>query len=141
MKELIYNSKHQNLHMDRANKESMKTVNVTINTNLSYSTTPRLVYRYKHGYDYVPQFWGLWDIDYFPNSSSYTNTKRGYGYITHNTGAGLAANFYYTVDAEHVNLYFIFNGFISPKPNVSGTKAIFTGYSFANGRNNQDYTE
>lgn len=139
MRELVYNSKFQNLHMDRANKESMKTVKVRVNTNLSYNSNPRLIYQYKHGYDYVPQFWGLWDIKY---SSGLNNTiRRAYGYITHNTGAGLTASFYYTVDSQYVKLYFHFNGFISPKPNPAGTVATFTGYLFANGRNNQNYTE
>ena len=140
MKDIIYNSQYQNLHMDRANKESMKTIKVTFNSNLAYSTTPRLLARYKHGYNYVPQIWGLWDINYFPNASStYKLTARGYGYINHNTGAGMTASFYYTVDSEYVNLYFIFNGSVT-KPTTVGMTAVFTGYVFANDRQNQDYT-
>lgn len=138
MKKIIYTSQYQNLHMDRANPESMKTVQININTNLAASDTPRLIYRYKHGYDYIPQFWGLWDIKY---SSGLSNvTRRGYGHITHNTGFGLTASFYYTVDTEYVNIYFLHNSFTTPKPSTAGTKATFTGYLFANDRTKQDYT-
>ena len=139
MKDIIYNSQYQNLHMDRANKEAMKTINVTFDSNLAYSATPRLLARYRHGYSYVPQIWGLWDIEYFPNDGAYKRTARGYGYINHNTSAGMIASFYYTVDSEYVNLYFIFNGSVT-KPTTVGMKAVFTGYVFANDRQNQDYT-
>ena len=139
MKDIIYNSQYQNLHMDRANKEAMKTINVTFDSNLAYSATPRLLARYRHGYSYVPQIWGLWDIEYFPNDGAYKRTARGYGYINYNTGAGMVAGFYYTVDSEYVNLYFIFDGILT-KPTTVGMKAVFTGYVFANDRQNQDYT-
>ena len=140
MKDLVYNSQYQNLHMDRANKEAMKTIKVTFNSDIAYSTTPRLLARYKHGYDYIPQVWGLWDINYFPNAgSTYARTARGYGYINHNTSAAMTASFYYTVDSEYVNLYFIFDGFLT-KPTTVGMTAVFTGYVFANDRQNQDYT-
>lgn len=124
--------------MDRAMPEAMKTINISINTNLTSSATPRQVYRYAHGYNYVPQFWGLWDIKY--SSALSNNIRRGYGYITHNTGAGLTASFYYTVDATFITLYFHFQTTLSPVPATSGTKATFTGYLFANDRTDQDYT-
>lgn len=140
MKNIIYNSQYQNLHMDRANKEAMKTVKVTINTNLAYSSTPRRLYRYKHGYDYPPQFWGLWDINYFPNGpTNYRFNRRAYGFILHNTAGTMLCTFYYTVDSEYVNLYLLFNGTVT-KPNISGTNLTFTGYVFANDRSPQDYT-
>lgn len=139
MSGLVYNSQYQNLHMDRAKANSMFTVNVNITTNLSSSSTPRLVYQYAHGYDYIPQFWGLWDIHY--SSGLYNNYRRGYGYITHNTGGGLTASFYYTIDATYIKLYFLFNTTMTPKPNPAGTTAVFTGYLFANDSTvNQDYT-
>lgn len=138
MKDIIYNSQYQNLHMDRANPESMKTVKISINTKLTSKTTPRLLYRYKHGYDYTPQVWGLWDIKY--SSELGGAARRGYGYITHNTGAGLQADFYYTVDSMYVNLYFKYFSVLNPGPPTGGTKATFTGYVFANDRTDQDYT-
>ena len=130
--------------MDRANINNMKTVNITINTNLASSGVPVLLYTYNHGYSYIPQFWGLWDINYMPNAQSptYDSLKkrvRGYGYVTHNTGFGFTFNFYYTIDATSIKLYCIFDTFFDPKPNCSGTTAKFTGYLFANGRDNQDY--
>lgn len=140
MKNIIYSSQYQNLHMDRANPEAMKTVNITIATSLGKSSTPRLLYRYKHGYDYKPQFWGLWDINFFPNSSANTRVKRGYGLIPHNTGIGLTVNFYYIVDDEYVNLYLLYNTIQTP-PNIAGTTAKFTGYLFANGVDSQDYSK
>jgi len=146
MSNLIYDSRNQNLHMDRANVESMKTVNVTITTDLASSATPVLLYEYEHGYTYVPQFWGLWDINYMPNAQStpdYSGLKqpqrRGYGYIPHNTGIGFEFSFYYIVDATYVKLYCVFNTAITPKPNCSGTTAQFTGYVFANDRTSQTY--
>lgn len=145
MKNIIYNSKYQNLHMDRANTKSMFTVEININSNLPYNPNaapqdmqPQLVYEYVHGYGYAPQFWGLWDIKYADGNLGGI-TRRGYGYITHNTGFGLTATFYYTVDAVSVKLYFMFWA-VFPGVTTSGTKAVFTGYLFANGRNNQDYT-
>ena len=137
MKNIIYNSQYQNLHMDRANPEAMKTVKVTINTNLAYSATPRLLYRYKHGYTYKPQFWGLWDVKYSSSLDGFT--RRGYGFIPHNTGEELEASFYYKVDSTYVNLYFKFNGSVT-KPNPAGTSFTFTGYVFANDMQAQDYT-
>ena len=141
MKKLLYDSRNQNLHMDRAKKDSMKTVKLTVNTNLAYSATPRLIHRYAHGYPYVPQFWGLWDIKYAAGGLG-GGTRRGYGFISHNTGFALNADFYYTVDATYVSIYFLFNSVtgLSPKPNTAGTTATFTGYLFANDRSNQDYT-
>lgn len=138
MNQLVYNSQYQNLHMDRANAKAMFTVNININSNLASSETPRLIYQYAHGYNYSPQFWGLWDIKY---SSGLSNvTRRGYGYITHNTGFGLTASFYYVVDSTFVKLYFLHNSAVTPKPSTAGTKATFTGYLFANDRTKQDYT-
>lgn len=144
MKDITYSSQYQNLHMDRAKLDSMKTVNVTINTNFTSSATPRLLYRYPHGLPYRPQFWGLWDINYFTNVQSQYNylkyNRRAYGYVVHNTGAGLSANLYYTVDDTYINLYFHFQTTLSPVPNTSGTTLTFTGYLFSNSRENQDYT-
>lgn len=144
MKNIIYNSQYQNLHMDRAKLDSMKTIDVTIASNLTSSATPRLLYQYEHGLGYTPQFWGLWDIDYFPNvQSTYsylTYTRRAYGYVSHNTGAGLTANFYYTVDDTYIKLYFHFQTTLSPVPLTNGTTAKFTGYLFSNDRTEQDYT-
>jgi len=149
MSDLIYDSRNQNLHMDRANIESMKTVNVTISSNLSSSANPVLLYTYAHGYNYTPQFWGLWDIDYLPNVQAEYNflkgKQRGYGYITHNTGIGFVFSFYYTVDSTDIKLYClftdeaIFNGIPIPVALTNGTTAQLTGYVFANGRGDQQY--
>lgn len=139
MKGITFYSKYQNLHMDRANENNMITVDLTISSNLGSTDTPYLVYQYEHGYDYTPQFWGLWDIDYGPGL--YDFTRRGYGFITHNTDAGLAANFYYTVDDTYVKIYFHFNNYGAiPGIYTSGTSARFTGYLFANDRTSQNYT-
>ena len=138
MNNLIYTSQYQNLHMDRAKQDSMKTVQININTKLASSTTPRLLYRYAHGLGYTPQFWGLWDIQYAAGELGGTK-KRGYGYITHNTGSELTASFYYTVDSTYISLYFLFNT-ADTSVTTAGTKATFTGYLFSNGRNSQDYT-
>lgn len=138
MKNIIYNSKYQNLHMDRAKLDSMKTITVNINSNLPYSSTPVLLYQYEHGLGYTPQFWGLWDIQYAGGNLGSVR-RRGYGYITHNTGFGLTASFYYTVDSTSIKLYFLFNA-VFDGVTTSGTVAKFTGYLFSNGRNNQDYT-
>ena len=135
----MFSSKHQNLHLDRAKADSMKTVQVNITTNLTSSATPRLLYRYAHGYSYIPQFWGLWDITYAAGNLGGVK-KRGYGYIVHNTGFGLTASFYYTIDATYVNLYFLFNTSLSGT-NTAGTTATFTGYLFANDGQDQDYTD
>lgn len=123
--------------MDRAKLDAMKTINVTINSNLASSTTPVLLYRYAHGYTYPPQFWGLWDITYASGILGGVK-KRGYGYIVHNTGFGLTASFYYTVDSTYINLYFLFN--TTSGATTSGTVAKFTGYVFANSREPQNYT-
>ena len=123
--------------MDRANVESMKTVTININSNLASSSTPVLVYQYTHNLGYVPQFWGLWNINYSAGLDG--KTIRRYGYVTHNTGVGLTANWYYTVDSSSIKLYFHYETSLSGKT-TSGTKAVFTGYLFSNGRNNQDYT-
>ena len=138
MKNIIYNSQYQNLHMDRAKLDSMKTVQVNINTNLSSSATPRLLYRYAHGLGYTPQFWGLWDIQYAPGTLGGTK-KRGYGHIANNTGYGLEASFYYTVDSTYISLYFLFDT-ADTSVTTAGTTATFTGYLFSNGINSQDYT-
>ena len=142
MKDLIYNSQYQNLHMDRAKPISMRTVEININSNLSSSATPRLVFEYAHGYDYTPQFWGLWDVVFMGGLGFDGNPyiRRAYGYMPHNTGFGLVASWYYTVDSTHVRLYFLFNNQTGSTITTAGTKAVFTGYLFANGRNNQDYT-
>jgi len=143
MSDLIYDSRNQNLHMDRANVESMRTVNVTISSNLASSATPILLHTYAHGYNYTPQFWGLWDINYLPNVqaeyNSLKSTKRGYGYISHNTGIGFVFSFYYTVNSTNIKLYCLFNTTSSPVPLTNGTTAQFTGYVFANGRGDQQY--
>lgn len=145
MKGLTYLSKYQNLHMDRAKKDSMKTVNVTFTTNRPSSSTPILLHEYAHGLGYTPQFWGLWDINYFPNVQSQysylTYNRRAYGYVVHNTGAGLTASFYYTVDSTHIRLYCHFQTTLSPVPNTIGMNVKFTGYLFSNDRNTQDYTK
>lgn len=123
--------------MNRANSESMKTINVTINTNLTSSATPVLLYSYNHGYNYKPQVWGLWDIDYVVNSPGLSYRRRGYGYIIHNTGIGFTFSFYYIADATKVYLYCHFE--TSGSESVVGTTAQFTGYVFANDRTNQSY--
>lgn len=145
MKDITYLSRYQNLHMDRAKQDSMKTVNVTISSNLASSSTPRMVYRYEHKLGYTPQVWGLWDINYFPNVQSQYSfinyTRRAYGYVSHNTGVGLSANFYYTVDSTYITLYFHFQTDLSPVPLTNGTVAKFTCYLFSNDRKAQDYTK
>ena len=143
MKGITYLSRYQNLHMDRAKLDSMKTINLTITSNLTSSSTPRMVHRYAHGLGYVPQFWGLWDINYFPNTQTTYNylkyTRRTYGYVSHDTSAGLTANFYYTVDSTYITLYFHFQTTLNPVPFTNGTTAKFTGYLFSNDRTTQDY--
>lgn len=145
MKGLTYLSKYQNLHMDRAKPDSMKTINLTVTSNLTSSSTPRMIYRYAHGLGYTPQFWGLWDINYFPNAQSQYNylkyNRRAYGYVVHNTGASLMASYYYTVDDTYITLYFHFQTTLSPVPLTNGMTAKFTGYLFSNDRNTQDYTK
>lgn len=138
MKGITFISKYQNLHMDRAMLNSMKTVNITFNSNLASSTTPRLLYQYDHNLGYVPQFWGLWDIKY-PNNAFEGRTKRGYGGIWHNTGLGLDFTFFYTVTSTSIKLYCRYNTGAS-NAGTSGAKATFTGYLFSNGSNAQDYT-
>lgn len=139
MKNIIYNSQYQNLHMDRAKKNSMFTVNIKVNSNLSNSTTPRLLFSYPHGYNYVPQFWGLWDVKYAQGGLG-GGYRRGYGRIVNNTGFGLLADFFYVVDSSSVKLYFLFNSIVSGT-NTAGTTATFTGYLFANDSTvDQDYT-
>lgn len=139
MSDFIYDSRYQNLHMDRANFESMKTINITIDTSLPSSSTPVLLYEYEHGYNYKPQFWGLWDINYMPKESTYAHTTRGYGIVYHNTGFGFVFTFYYNVTETSIELYALYNTAVSPTPDCSGTTATFTGYLFANGRNSQTY--
>lgn len=136
MKDMIYNSKYQNLHMDRAKSFSMFTVNLTSTSALASSATPRLLATITHNLGYVPQFWGLWDIQYGAGLDNVV--RRGYGYISHNTGIGLTANFYYTVDSTAVKVYFHYETAGTKKP--TGTTAKFTGYLFANDRLTQDYT-
>lgn len=144
MKGMTYLSRYQNLHMDRAKKDSMKTVDITFTSNLTSSSTPRLIFEYEHGLGYTPQFWGLWDINYFTNvQSQYSYMKynrRAYGYVVHNTGAGLTASFYYKVDSTHIRLYFHFQTSMSPVPATNGMTVKFTGYLFSNDRTTQDYT-
>ena len=138
MSDIIYSSKYQNLHMDRARPNSMITVNFSVNTNLAYDPSPRLLYEYAHGYNYTPQFWGLWDVKYGAGLDNIL--KRGYGYISRTTAVATTANFYYEVDYTHVRIYFHFDGlFPASKPNPSGTTGTFTGYVFANDRINQTY--
>lgn len=143
MNDLTFDSRYQNLHMDRANPNSMITVNININTNLASNTTPYLVYRFAHGYNYTPQFWGYWNINYGPgllDSNGDRVSRRGYGYISWSTAAMPQANFFYTVDSTYVELYFYYEyPFVSPPRYVSGTSGTFTGYVFANDRSNQTY--
>ena len=138
MKGITFISRYQNLHMDRAVPNSMKTVSITFNSNLASSATPRLLYQYDHDLGYVPQFWGLWDIKY-PNNTFNGITKRGYGNISHNTGAGLVFTFFYIVTSTSIKLYCVYNT-TATNAGTSGTKATFTGYLFSNGSNAQDYT-
>lgn len=137
MSKFTYLSQYQNLHMDRANPESMKTVNITFNTNLPNSNTPRLMYRYKHGYSYRPQMWGLWNIKYSADLGG--SNRRAYGNVWHNTGAGLVHTIYYTVDTEYVSLYVLHNA-NGATFRTSGETITFTGYVFANDLTNQDYS-
>lgn len=139
MSGIVYTSKYQNLHMDRAVADSMKTVNITINTNLPFSSSAVLLYRYAHPYSYTPQFWGLWDIRMGPNVGAIANqVRRGYGGINVSTAIATRAKFFYTVDETHISLYLIYDGLSTP-PNIAGTTATFTGYLFANDRTNQVY--
>ena len=138
MKGITFISRYQNLHMDRAMPNSMKTVNITINSNLASSATPRLLYQYDHNLGYVPQFWGLWDIKY-PNNGLGGGTKRGYGTIVHNTSTTPVYTFFYVVTSMSVQLYCTYNTTAS-NVGTSGTKVTFTGYLFSNGSNAQDYT-
>lgn len=128
--------------MDRANKNSMITVDCTITTDLLYSASPRLIYEYAHGYDYTPQFWGLWDVRFantFTASAPEDRLIRAYGEAWYGA-AEPQAGFYYTVDSSHIRLYFHFDGsFPVSRPNPIGTTAVFTGYLFANDRTNQVY--
>lgn len=138
MSNLVYNQAYQNLHLDRAKADSMKYVNLSFPNALPSSATPKLLYQYEHGYGYRPQFWGLWDIQY--NAGLGGNARRGYGHMSNNTGFGLNADFYYTVDSVYVKLYLLYYGpFVAP-PSIVGTTAKFTGYLFANDIENQDYT-
>lgn len=138
MKGITFTSRYQNLHMDRAMPNSMKTVNITFNSNLASSGSPILLYQYDHNLGYVPQFWGLWDIKY-PNNGLGGVTKRGYGTIWHNTGLTPRFDFFYTVTSTNIKLYCFYNS-VMPDTGTSGTKVTFTGYLFSNGTNSQDYT-
>lgn len=139
--DFIYLSRYQNLHMDRVNNNSMSTTEISIETNFDYNQPPVLIHRYRHGYSYRPQFWGLWDIQL--NSDFGGIYIRMYGLPAYMTGLGPSADFHYEVDDEYVNIYFSYS---DPRPgtparlDTSGIKATFTGYIFANDLNEQDYT-
>lgn len=140
MSDLIYLSRYQNLHMDRTNPENMKQVNITVDTDLSVSSSPRLVHRYRHGYDYPPQFWGLWEVKYPAGMFEPQQVIfRGYGYAGYGL-FNLNFYFYYEVDEEWVNLYLVYDEIFGKSIDTRGATARFTGYLFANDLTPQDYT-
>lgn len=140
MDNLVFLSKYQNLHMDRVNPENMKEVNVTVNSDIPIDPSKRLVYRYKHGYTYKPQFWGMWEIVLPPSVMPPSGvTLRNYS-SAGVTNIGLNLFFHYEVDSEYINLYINFNQPFGKNVNIIGTTARLVGYTFANDYQKRDFS-
>lgn len=132
-----YISSYQNLHLDRANKNSMITINIGFFHDVANDGQPKLLYRYEHGLNYIPIFWGFWQVTWPGNVQN-----RGYGSLSRTGGAGVQADLYYTIDNKYVYLYVrkssLFGGATGSLA-LNGTRVTFTGYAFSNDRSTKEF--
>lgn len=125
--------------IDQTNVESFRNTTVNFINNIPINT-PILIHSFKHGYDYKPQVWGLWNITFGPGSLTPGLIKNGYGIVTNVTGIPLIM-FWYEYDEQDIKLYVsIEDPFESGLVDLTGTTAVLTTYVFADDLTAQDYT-
>lgn len=111
--------------IDPTNTKSFQTITTTILNNPADNTLVNF-YSFPHGYDYIPQAWGVWNVT-GPVAvvSQYDNA---YGTFVSTTGID-GFYMYYAVDATNVNLYLY--KFVTVGPvSLVGVVAQLTMYVF-----------
>jgi hypothetical protein len=95
-----------------------------------------MFYKFRHGYNYKPQVWGLWDIEWSASLGGFS--ANGYGQLSNSTGFP-SSSIWYTFDEEWVYLN-IYKGDLGFGFSAIGTIVTLTTYIFADDLTSQDYT-
>ena len=139
MQDIIMSTRFPFAKIDQTNSESFKTISVSFLSNPPLGVETE-IYSFDHGYTYLPQGWGLWNVEY-PVSATFIQYDQGLGgYIS---GSGFGAPIFiltYKVFETSVKLYIeAYNGIPDPI-NLIGVVAKLTFYVFADDLTAQDYT-
>lgn len=139
LSDLIMVTRYPLAKIDSTTSDSFKTISTTfLSTPTSGVETE--IYRFSHPYDYIPQAWGLWNVEY-PDTATWVKYDQAYGkYIsgiaigTHRFGAR------YEVTDSEVILYATATDGIIGNVDVTGFILKLTIYIFADDLSEQDYT-
>lgn len=137
--DVLMTSRYPFTKIDQTNDESFRTTNINFVNNIPINTKI-LLHSFKHGYDYEPQVWGLWDITFGPGTTTPNQNRNGYGSVSNSTGIP-SIEFHYEYNDEDVNIYVeLFDPMLSGMVSIIGTTASLTTYIFADDLTNQDYS-
>lgn len=139
LSDLIMVTRYPLAKIDSTTSDSFKTISTTfLSTPASGVETE--IYRFTHPYDYVPQAWGLWNVEY-PDTATWVSYDQAYGTYLSGIAAGthnLLAR-YEVIDSE-VILYATATDGIIGNIDVTGFILKLTIYIFADDLSAQDYT-
>jgi hypothetical protein len=137
--DILMSSRFPLAKIDQTKENSFRTTNITFLSNTLQGVTT-LIASFKHGYDYDPQMWGLWDITWGPGTLVSGLRFNGYGSVSSSTGIPVAT-LWYEKDEINVYLYVRWSDPFGMTPiDLTGTTASLTTYVFADDLTEQDYT-
>lgn len=124
--DLLMNTKNPFAKIDPTNLESFRTTTVTFLTDTPDNVKTQIA-SFAHGYDYMPQVWGIWNVTWSPSLTGLT--QNGYGSLTNTSGLPQSTLSY---EADDTNIYlFLYKGWEVLNPtNAIGTIATLTTYIF-----------
>lgn len=137
--DLLMNAKYPFAKIDQTKSDTFRTTTVFFSKSVSNMGDDTLIYRFKHGYDYEPQVWGLWDVTWGPLTPAYSAQTTGYDRVSSSTGIP-SVTIWFTKDSKYINLYASIFDYYPSSVDITGTTAILTTYVFADDLSDQDYT-
>jgi len=139
LSDLIMVTRYPLAKIDSTTSDSFKTISTTfLSTPASGVETE--IYRFTHPYDYVPQAWGLWNVEY-PDTATWVSYDQAYGEYLSGIAAGahrLGAR--YEVTDSEVILYATATDGSVGTVDITGFILKLTIYIFADDLSEQDYT-
>jgi hypothetical protein len=122
--------------IDQTKLDTFRTTTITFLRDPTPNVTT-VITSFAHGYNYTPQVWGLWDINWSGALGGFE--ANGYGSVSNSTGVP-SSTFDYTVDETNVYIRFKLGHTGFSTPSATGTTATLTTYIFVDDLQEATYT-